>query len=99
MAIQTVEHVRKREASLRAALADKGEAMDPVEKRRARKKLRRAQRKRRRLVVVDARKKQPEKAPAEAPPIKETAAAPVAEAAPAVEAEAPKKDDEAKSDG
>ena len=49
MAIQTVEHVRKRETSLKAALAEKGEAMDSVEKRRARKKLRRAQRKRRRL--------------------------------------------------
>jgi len=48
--------LQKRLDALKKALAEKGEGMEPLERRKVRKRLRRAQRKQRRLAVEDARR-------------------------------------------
>ena len=52
----SVEQLRKVESSLSGTLAERGDSMDPIERRRVRKRIRRAQRKRRRLTVEAAQK-------------------------------------------
>jgi len=63
-----LEQIKQREASIKKAVAEQGEATDPAKRRGARKKLRRIQRKRR-LAVAQAAKyaPKPKAAPAEAP--------------------------------
>jgi hypothetical protein len=56
MPASTQESVRKKVDALRKTLAEKGEGMEPLERRKAKKGLRRAQRKQRRLTAEATRR-------------------------------------------
>jgi hypothetical protein len=92
------EQLRKAESSLRGILAEKGETMDPLERKRVRKRLRRAQRKRRRISVVAERVAANEKKAAEAS-TKDTPVPPIALVTPAAPAPAAEATDGSPEEG
>lgn len=77
MPAPTPEALQKKVDSFKKSLEEKGEGMEPLERRRAQKQLRRAQRKHRRLVTAASRQtgkaaeKKAEEPKAEAPKAEE----------------------------